>query len=120
MKPKLAAMSYMLQNAQCAGIPQADAQAFKQQTQECIKPRTIATPVMSLFERAQKSSYPLVSAHKVEKKHVKVCISKEKLKTKCGGESGASANGMMQGGEQGAQEKNGQVRLRRRSIIESQ
>merc|ERR1711894_158878 len=26
-------------------------------------------------------------------------------KTKCGGESGASANGMMQGGEQGAQEK---------------
>jgi len=105
MKPKLAAMSYMLLNGQCAGIPQADLQAFKQQTQECIKPRTIATPVMSLFERAQKTSYPLVSAHKVEKKHGKVCISKEKLKTKCGGESGASANGMMQGGEQGAQEK---------------
>jgi hypothetical protein len=105
MKPKLAAMSYMLQNAQCAGIPQADAQAFKQQTQECIKPRTIATPVMSLFEQVQKSSFPLVSAHKVEKKHGKVCISKEKLKTKCGGESGSSSNGMMQGGEQGAQEK---------------
>merc|ERR1712066_804330 len=105
MKPKLAAMSYMLQNAQCAGIPQADAQAFKQQTQECIKPRTIATPVMSLFEQVQKSSFPLVSAHKVEKKHGKVSISKEKLKTKCGGESGSSSNGMMQGGEQGAQEK---------------
>merc|ERR1711883_35279 len=69
------------------------------------KPRTIATPVMSLFEQVQKSSFPLVSAHKVEKKHGKVCISKEKLKTKCGGESGTSSNGMMQGGEQGAQEK---------------
>merc|ERR1712141_982142 len=40
----------------------------------CIMKPKLA--VMSLFERAQKSSYPLVSAHKVEKKHGKVCISK--------------------------------------------
>merc|ERR1712055_649870 len=92
MKPKLAAESYMLpkrgNSYPCAGVPHADREELVAEIHECAQEIVVPTPIMPIFERALTAPMPFLSAHKVEKKMNKVCISKEKIKT-CGGASGA-------------------------------
>merc|ERR1712227_519238 len=84
MKPKLVALSYMLNKANCHSIPQQDLAEFQREEQQCIKEEFVKTPIMTIFERVKRMTLPLVSTHKVEKQMNKICISKEKVKT-CGG-----------------------------------
>jgi len=60
MKPKLAAMSYMLNkegnnanshSLRCAGIPAEDLQEYKREEQECVKERFVPTTIVPIFER---------------------------------------------------------------------
>merc|ERR1712055_1281554 len=94
MKPKLAAMSYMLNkngNAYpSAGVPQSDRAEFMAQLHQCARERVVPTPIVPVFERVRTLAMPLVSAHKVEKQMNRVCISKEKIKIS-GGVAGASS-----------------------------
>merc|ERR1719402_1285697 len=98
MKPKLAAMSYMLNkngNAYpSAGVPQSDRAEFLAQIHQCARERVVPTPIVPVFERVRTLVMPLVSAHKVEKQMNRVCISKEKIKVSGGG-AGASSQGSM-------------------------
>ena len=69
LAPKMAAYSYMLANAEnrCAGIPTADLPEFRRQSQECLKEKTIPTPLLPIFEHTLRSSKdPLVSAEENE------------------------------------------------------
>merc|ERR1711962_1949741 len=84
MKPKLVALSYMLNKANCHSIPQQDLAEFQREEQQCIKETFVKTPIMTIFERVKRMTLPLISTHKVEKQMNKICISKEKVKT-CGG-----------------------------------
>merc|ERR1712227_467532 len=84
MKPKLVALSYMLNKANCHSIPQQDLAEFQREEQQCIKEEFVKTPIMTIFERVKRITLPLISTHKVEKQMNKICISKEKVKT-CGG-----------------------------------
>merc|ERR1711962_955898 len=84
MKPKLVALSYMLNEANCHSIPQQDLAEFQREEQQCIKETFVKTPIMTIFERVKRMTLPLISTHKVEKQMNKICISKEKVKT-CGG-----------------------------------
>ena len=102
MRPRFAAMSYMLNkepasasssSARCGGIPTQYLQEYKREEQECIRERIVPTPIIPIFERLRTFRSPLVSAHKVEKQRNQICISKEKIKT-CGGQSGSSPQGM--------------------------
>merc|ERR1712136_721574 len=91
MQPKLVAISYMLNRngydakfAQCHNIQQQDLAAYQREDQRCAKEEIMKTPILAIFERVQRMTFPLVAMHKVEKQMNKVCISKEKVKT-CGG-----------------------------------
>ena len=91
MQPKLVALSYMLNRngydakfAQCHNVPQQDIAEYEREDQICMKEETVKTPILAVFERAQRMVRPLATMHKVEKQMNKVCISKEKVKT-CGG-----------------------------------
>ena len=91
MQPKLVALSYMLNRngydakfAQCHNVPHQDIAEYEREDQICMKEETVKTPILTVFERAQRMNLPLVTMHKVEKQMNKVCISKEKVKT-CGG-----------------------------------
>merc|ERR1711962_1304786 len=103
MKPKLVAIAFMLNKevndahfAQCKSIKPEDLQEYKREEQECTKEEIVKTPILSIWERAQRMTTPSVAAHKVEKHLNKICISKEKLK--CGGALGASGfTGMKKG-----------------------
>merc|ERR1719402_1396765 len=98
MKPKLAAMSYMLNkngNAYpSAGVPQSDHAEFLAQIHQCARERVVPTPIVPVFERVRTLVMPLVSAHKVEKQMNRICISKEKIKVSGGG-AGVSSQGSM-------------------------
>ena len=103
MKPKLAAMSYMLNKegssgsssgARCAGIPSAYLPEYKNAAQVCVKERNIPTPILPIFERMQALNKPVVSAHMVEKQRNQICISKEKIHI-CSGQSEVSHQGMV-------------------------
>jgi len=58
MRPKYAAMSYMLNkegnnasNPHCAGIPASDIQEYKREEQECAKETIVPTKIVPIFER---------------------------------------------------------------------
>ena len=103
MQPKLAAIAFMLNKevndahfAQCTSIKPEDLQEYKREEQECTKEEIVKTPILSIWEQAQRMTTPFVAAHSVEKHLNKICISKEKLK--CGGALGASGStGMKKG-----------------------
>lgn len=74
------AYSYMIENAQCSGIPQPERALFEEDQRECIKKRDIITPLRSIERRLQQLALPLVSVHMVEKQENQVCISRQRVK----------------------------------------
>ena len=101
MKPKLVAISYILNKngnepyfPKCNSIRPEDLQEYKREEQKCTKEVTVPTPMLAIWERSQRMSFPLVAAHKVEKQMNKICISKEKVKTCGGAPGGLSGSGM--------------------------
>merc|ERR1719412_3499181 len=102
MKPKYAAMSYMMNKGgkspsaiapACAGIPAALLPEFKREEQQCIKEIVIPTPILPLWKRIQSLNKPVVSAHMVETQNSQICISKQKIKV-CTGQSEVSSEGL--------------------------
>jgi len=96
MKPKLAALSYMLNKSgssslfpTCSGIPSEVREEFERESRKCTKEQIIPTPVMKLYERISSLNMPTISAHVVEKQLSQVCISKQMLKV-CSSQSSST------------------------------
>jgi hypothetical protein len=71
MKPKLAAMSYMLNKEgrssssygpQCSGIPSADRSEYRREEQACFKEGIIRTSIVPIFGRVPSLNKPVVSS----------------------------------------------------------
>lgn len=102
MKPKYAAMSYMMNKGgkspsaiapACAGIPASLLPEYKREEQQCIKEIVIPTPILPLWKRIQSLNKPVVSAHMVETQNSQICISKQKIKV-CSGQSVVAPEGL--------------------------
>jgi len=96
MKPKLAAISYMLNKSgssslfpACSGIPSEVRQEFERESRICTKEHIIPTPVMKVYESITSLNKPIISAHVVEKQLSQVCISKQMLKV-CSSQSSST------------------------------
>lgn len=83
-RPRLAAYSYMIQEASCAGIPSQDLTLYTQEKTECVKQEIIPTPLERLSKILIEpvTVKPLVQQHLVKRmpSSGKVCISKQMVK----------------------------------------
>jgi len=87
MKPKLSAISYMLNKSgssssfpRCSGIPSELRPEFEHESSKCTKERVIPTPLMTLYKRIPSMNKPTVRAHIVDKQRSQTCISKQMVK----------------------------------------
>jgi len=103
MKPKLAALSYMLNKSgsssgvpACSGIPTEVREEFMRESRKCTQEEIIPTPVMKLYERISTLNLPTVRAHLVKNQLSQVCISKQMLKV-CPANSSASLTSNVSG-----------------------
>merc|ERR1712020_862218 len=71
MKPKLAAMSYMLNKEgrsssssgpRCSGIPSADLPEYRREEQACFKEGIIRTPIVPIFGRVPSLNKPVMGS----------------------------------------------------------
>jgi hypothetical protein len=83
-RPRLAAYSYMIQEASCAGIPSEDKALYTKEKTECVKQEIIPTPLERLSKILIEpvTVKPLVQQHLVKRmpSSGKVCISKQMVK----------------------------------------
>jgi len=83
-RPRLAAYSYMIQEASCAGIPSQDLTLYTKEKTECVKQEIIPTPLERLSKILIEpvTVKPLVQQHLVKRmpSSGKVCISKQMVK----------------------------------------
>jgi len=92
MKPKLAALSYMLNKSgsksgvpACSGIPAEVREEFMRESRKCTQEEIIPTPVLKLHETISASIRPTTRSHLLEETRFTVCISRQMLKV-CSGE----------------------------------
>ena len=68
-RPRLAAYSYMIQEASCAGIPSQDMALYTQEKTECVKQEIIPTPLERLSKILIEpvTVKPLIQQHLVKR-----------------------------------------------------
>ena len=68
-RPRLAAYSYMIQEASCAGIPNQDMALYTKEKTECVKQEVIPTPLERLSKILIEpvTFKPLVQQHLVKR-----------------------------------------------------
>ena len=86
-KPKLAALSYMVQDQTCAGIPKQYMEVFQKEERDCVKRVVEPTKVMDVFSYVQRTikmmqsmKHYIIEAGQLicfSKKQVKVCSTRE-------------------------------------------
>merc|ERR1712133_205261 len=64
-----------IQGSSCQGIPSQEQQKYNEETQQCLKKKTVKTPVTKIYEEKQTVS----QKHLSEEKENKICISKERV-----------------------------------------
>ena len=86
-KPKLAALSYMVQDQTCAGIPQQYMEVFQKEDSECVKRVVQPTKVMEVFSYVQRTIKKMQSMkHYIIEAGQLICFSKKQVKV-CSRES---------------------------------
>merc|ERR1711917_166361 len=81
MRPRLAALSFMLPSGSCSGIPAQLKKEFEHESKICARQTIVPTPVDKLYERISVLNHPTGMTHVVEKQSGKLYISKQMVKT---------------------------------------
>merc|ERR1719378_198269 len=81
MRPRLAALSFMLPSGSCSGIPAPLKKEFEHESKICARQTIVPTPVDKLYERISVLNHPTGMTHVVEKQSGKLYISKQMVKT---------------------------------------
>merc|ERR1711917_54847 len=76
MRPRLAALSFMLPSGSCSGIPAPLKKEFEHESKICARQTIVPTPVDKLYERISVLNHPTGMTHVVEKQSGKLYISK--------------------------------------------
>merc|ERR1719481_612110 len=93
-QPKLAALSYMVEDGQCEGIPAQLKPVYQKEASECKKVEVVPAKVLDLFQHMQhQNKVSSMLKHIVIEMGQKICISKQQMKV-CG--SQGSPKGIMQ------------------------
>jgi len=93
-QPKLAALSYMVEDGQCEGIPAQLKPVYQKEASECKKVEVVPAKVLDLFQHMQhQNKVSSMLKHIVIEMGQKICISKQQIKV-CG--SQGSPKGIMQ------------------------
>merc|ERR1719494_1812225 len=93
-QPKLAALSYMVEDGQCEGIPAQLKPVYQKEASECKKVEVVPAKVLDLFQHMQhQNKVSSMLKHIVTEMGQKICISKQQIKV-CG--SQGSPKGIMQ------------------------
>merc|ERR1712133_33772 len=93
-QPKLAALSYMVEDGQCEGIPAQLKPVYQKEASECKKVEVVPAKVLDLFQHMQRQNkVSSMLKHIVIEMGQKICISKQQIKV-CG--SQGSPKGIMQ------------------------
>jgi len=93
-QPKLAALSYMVEDGQCEGIPAQLKPVYQKEASECKKVDVVPAKVLDLFQHMQhQNKVSSMLKHIVIEMGQKICISKQQIKV-CG--SQGSPKGIMQ------------------------
>merc|ERR1711922_2378 len=93
-QPKLAALSYMVEDGQCEGIPAQLKPVYQKEASECKKVEVVPAKVLDLFQHVQhQNKVSSMLKHIVIEMGQKICISKQQIKV-CG--SQGSPKGIMQ------------------------
>merc|ERR1712121_77494 len=93
-QPKLAALSYMVEDGQCEGIPAQLKPVYQKEASECKKVEVAPAKVLDLFQHMQhQNKVSSMLKHIVIEMGQKICISKQQMKV-CG--SQGSPKGIMQ------------------------
>merc|ERR1711926_54698 len=75
MRPRLAALSFMLPSGSCSGIPAQLKKEFEHESKICARQTIVPTPVDKLYERISVLNHPTGMTHVVEKQSGKLSIS---------------------------------------------
>merc|ERR1711994_521033 len=81
MRPRLAALSFMLPSGSCSGIPAPLKKEFEHESKICARQTIVPTPVDKLYQRISVLNHPTGMTHVVEKQSGKLYISKQMVKT---------------------------------------
>merc|ERR1719376_1340870 len=96
MKPKLAALSYMLNKSgsssgvpACSGIPAEVREEFMRESRKCTQEKIIPTPVLKLQETISSRSPLMVGGERqrnvVERHRLSICVSRQRVPFCMGG-----------------------------------
>merc|ERR1711964_335668 len=80
MRPRLAALSFMLPSGSCSGIPAPLKKEFEHESMGCARQTIVPTPVDKLYERISVLNHPTGMTHVVEKQSGKLYISKQMVR----------------------------------------
>merc|ERR1719167_513997 len=69
-QPKLAALSYMVEDGQCEGIPAQLKPVYQKEASECKKVEVVPAKVLDLFQHMQHQNQVSHSVHHVPRVHV--------------------------------------------------
>merc|ERR1712113_1068633 len=67
MRPRLAALSFMLPSGSCSGIPAPLKKEFEHESKICARQTIVPTPVDKLYQRISVLNHPTGMTHVVEK-----------------------------------------------------
>ena len=76
-EPKLSALSFMLEDGKCRGVPEQDKTELRRQEQRCVRQEEVPTKVSEIFRNSLESTRQPELRHLVEKHNGQICISKE-------------------------------------------
>merc|ERR1711917_149453 len=76
MRPRLAALSFMIPSGSCSGIPAPLKKEFEHESKICARQTIVPTPVDKLYEHISVLNHPTGMTHVVEKQSGKLYISK--------------------------------------------
>ena len=76
-EPKLSALSFMLEDGKCRGVPEQDKTELRRQEQRCVRQEEVPTKVLEIFRNSLESNRQPELRHLVEKRNGQICISKE-------------------------------------------
>lgn len=80
-KPRLAALSYMVEDGKCQGISREEKSELEREQQTCVKRVEMPSKVMEIFNREQQSRPALQMRHIIQEAGAKICFSRNQLRS---------------------------------------
>jgi len=80
-RPKIAALTFMLENGQCRGLTTEEKTSIRSEQERCVRKQMVPTKVSKIYRiEAETRSHPEMM-HLVEESKDKLCFSKELIRT---------------------------------------